>query len=183
MKLEIRKATLRDINLLIAMRTAFITQEHPDLSGEQIEAMVSNLREYYPRHLNRDFWAYFAETDGQAAAVAYLLIQERPANTRLPSGIIATILNVYTIPAFRRRGLASALLREAMEDAKQLGASVIELLASEMGRGVYEKTGVCPQFIRIHANGILFRYPKRRVNPKDIGFLRDIDSSYQQASA
>ena len=142
--MEIRRATVQDIDLLIAMRTAFITQEHPDLSGEQIEAMVSKLQEYYPRHLNRDFWAYFAVTDGQAAAVAYLLVQERPANTRLPSGIIATILNVYTVPAFRRRGLASALLREVMEDARQFGASVIELLASEMGRSVYEKLGFVP---------------------------------------
>ena len=139
--MEIRKASAQDIDLLIAMRTAFLTEEHPELTSEQVGALKSTLADYFPRHLNRDFRAYLAETDGQTAAVVYMVVLERPANASLPSGKAATILNVYTVPAFRRRGLASALLREAMDDAGRLGVSVVDLQANAMGKPVYEKLG------------------------------------------
>jgi ribosomal protein S18 acetylase RimI-like enzyme len=54
------------------------------------------------------------------------------------------ILNVYTEPAYRGRGLATHLMKRLMGDARKRKISVITLHATEMGRPVYEKLGFHP---------------------------------------
>ncbi|GCE45843.1 hypothetical protein KTH_07120 [Thermosporothrix hazakensis] len=48
---------------------------------------------------------------------------------------------VYTDPAFRRRGLASILIQQLLYDASLSGIHTSVLLASEMGKPLYLKLG------------------------------------------
>ena len=50
-------------------------------------------------------------------------------------------MNVYTDPAFRRRGIAQELCELLIEDAKKKGATEISLDATESGRPLYEALG------------------------------------------
>jgi len=54
---------------------------------------------------------------------------------------IASVWNVGTVRHFRRRGLASALLRQALHEAAVDGCPVSVLLSSDMGRPLYESMG------------------------------------------
>jgi len=139
--MQVRKATKDDIRTLVDLRIEFIKVMHPGLSQEQCAAHAAMLADYFTRHINLDFWGYFAEIDGEIASVIHLVMMERPANPRLRTGKIGMILNVYTKPQYRKRGLASLLLKEAIKDAEEFGASVLELQASDMGRHVYEQLG------------------------------------------
>ncbi len=51
------------------------------------------------------------------------------------------ILNVYTEPEHRHRGLASLLVQRCVEFCRESGVSTVSLHASDMGRPVYEKLG------------------------------------------
>lgn len=53
----------------------------------------------------------------------------------------ATIYNVATIPDFRRRGLATSLLRRILRDAYEAGAHHAVLQSSETGLRLYEANG------------------------------------------
>ena len=139
--MQIRKATLHNIDTLIALRHDFLMDIHPDYAAEEMEASKPVLASYFKRHLNVDFWGYFAETDGDIVSTLHLLIHEHPASHRLPTGKLGVILSVYTKPQYRKRGFAAALLKEAMEEARRQGASLIELQASDMGKHVYRKLG------------------------------------------
>lgn len=139
--MQIRKASADDIRTLVALRIDFIKEMHPTLSQEQVKAHAEVLTDYFQRHVNLDFWGYFAEIDGDVASVIHLVMFERPANPRLATGKLGMILNVYTKPPYRKRGLASLLLREAIRDAETLGISMLELQASEMGKHVYQQLG------------------------------------------
>jgi len=139
--MDIRKASIHDLDQLLAMRTAFIKDLHPSVSDAEIDALRQTMVSYFTHHIGHDFFGYFAIDGETTAAAVYLVVQERPAMIRFKTGKIALFLNVYTLPGYRRRGYASALLQEAIADAKTLGVSLMELQASEMGLPVYEKLG------------------------------------------
>lgn len=56
----------------------------------------------------------------------------------------AFILNVFTEPACRRRGIARTLVQMMVEWCRSQGFLSVRLNASDMGRPVYESLGVVP---------------------------------------
>ena len=60
------------------------------------------------------------------------------------SGQQAIIQNVYTEPAWRRRGLAMLLMKEIISWARKTGIDSLVLHASDEGRPLYEKLGFVP---------------------------------------
>lgn len=53
----------------------------------------------------------------------------------------AVLVNVYTEPEFRRRGLATLLIKTAIEWTRKQGIESVVLHASDKGRAVYERLG------------------------------------------
>ena len=58
-----------------------------------------------------------------------------------PSGCKAYIMNMYTKPEYRRKGIANNTLKLLVEDARCRGINAISLEATRMGRPLYEKFG------------------------------------------
>lgn len=58
-----------------------------------------------------------------------------------PTGQKAYIMNMYTRPEYRRRGIAFGTLELLVEDAEKRGVTAISLEATDMGRPLYEKYG------------------------------------------
>jgi GNAT superfamily N-acetyltransferase len=58
-----------------------------------------------------------------------------------PAPIRAYLLNFYTVPEARGRGLATQLLQHAVEVCKENKVGVITLHASKFGKPIYEKFG------------------------------------------
>ena len=58
-----------------------------------------------------------------------------------PSGRKAYIMNMYTKPEYRRRGIAFITLDLLVHDAREKGITAISLEATAMGRPLYEKYG------------------------------------------
>ncbi len=58
-----------------------------------------------------------------------------------PNPIRAYLLNFYTAPQARGRGLATQLLQHAVDECRKANVRVITLHASKFGRPIYEKFG------------------------------------------
>ncbi len=58
-----------------------------------------------------------------------------------PNPIRAYLLNFYTAPEARGRGLATQLLQHAVDECRNANVRVITLHASKFGRPIYEKFG------------------------------------------
>ena len=136
-----RKAGKNDIELLIKLRLDYLNDDRGELSEQDKSAVAAQLKEYYPKHLGTDFIAYIAETDGNIIATAFLAIKEVPANPAFITGKTGTVLNVFTYPEYRRKGIATELLKRLIEEAKAQNLSYIELSATESGKPLYEKLG------------------------------------------
>lgn len=141
MEIMLRKATLDDINSLIQLRIDFLSDGR-NLSPEEETAIKAQLIKYFSKHIpDNTFISVFAEVGNKIAATVYLTISEKPANTSFITGITGTILNVYTYPEYRRKGIATKILNKIIEEAVQLGVSHIDLQATSDGKCVYEKLG------------------------------------------
>lgn len=140
--MKVRMATLKDVDILVKARFDYFAAEKWELSSDEKTVIGTQLQQYYPEHLDRDFFAAFVEDDeGIIASTAFLLISERPANLSWPTGKTGMILNVHTYPEYRRKGYATSIMNLLIEEAKRQNLSYIELSASPHGKPLYEKLG------------------------------------------
>ncbi len=138
----LRKGTEEDLELLISLRFSYLRDDLGRIVPETERTVEAQLRRYLPEHLKSgDFQAFLAEEDGKIAACAFLVLWEIPANPSCPSGIRGTVFNVWTDPAFRRRGAATQVMNALIADARKSGATLLELSATRQGRPLYEKLG------------------------------------------
>ena len=97
---------------------------------------------------------YFADTRSQTTYLAFCAEEiagvgsvddhiEMPTVSN-PTGECAFLMNIYTAPAHRRRGVARRIVAKLIEDAKARGIRSVLLEATEMGRPLYEKFGFVP---------------------------------------
>jgi GNAT superfamily N-acetyltransferase len=142
---SIRKATPGDLDeILHHRRSMFRDDGYTDDAA--LDAIAKHSRPLIQRGLSEGFYlGWFAVVDNEIAAGAGLLITDWLANPSSPRDARrAYVLNVYTYPKFRDRGLAKALMRTVIECCRQKGLTNVWLHASTSGRPVYEKMGFEP---------------------------------------
>lgn len=139
-----RKAEKNDIPQLIEIRLAYLKENHIGLTDVQCKEIASQFPQYFDRHLNKDLIAYICEMNDKIISSVFLHIISMPANPSTITGKNGILLNVYTEPASRKKGIATKLLSSAIADARQMNLSFIELDATDCGYPVYEKIGFIP---------------------------------------
>ena len=138
----LREAEQTDIPELCRLRLAYLAEDMGELSAENREQITAQLPHYFAEHLGRDCFAFTAALpDGTLAANAILLCTEKPANPFFPNGRDGTVLGVYTMPQYRRKGLAAELMKLLIAEGRAQSLSRITLSATDAGRPVYEKLG------------------------------------------
>lgn len=139
---EYKMATVEDIDELvrtrsIVLRAANKLSDDADMSVVEQESYV-----YYKRALETgEHIAYLVyDADEFAGAGGISFYQVMPTYHNL-TGKKAYIMNMYTAPGYRRRGMALHTLDLLVKEAKRQGVSQITLEATDMGRPLYEKYG------------------------------------------
>ena len=128
--------------MLIRLRFEYLTEDRGEISDEDRQALNRQLPRYFADHIgDNTFIGILALIGGEAAGTAYLAISEMPANTTIITGKRGMLLNVYTLPRHRRKGIASMAVRRVLDEAKLLGCSYVELSATDAGKGMYERLG------------------------------------------
>ena len=139
---EYKKATIADIDELVStriivLRTANKLSDDADMSTVEKESYA-----YYKRALeNGEHIAYLVYDNGTfigAGGVSFYQVMPTYHN---PTGKKAYIMNMYTVPEYRRQGIALYTLDLLVKDAKMKGITQISLEATDMGRPLYESYG------------------------------------------
>ena len=128
-----RFAAREDADTLIRLRLAYLEEDHGGLDPDARSLLRQQLSSYFPRALGSTLVAVLAMEGSRAVSTACLVITEKPANLAFPTGKTGVIMNVYTLPAYRRRGMEMLI-----DEARRRGLSSLELSATEQGRTLYE---------------------------------------------
>jgi GNAT superfamily N-acetyltransferase len=139
--LVFRRAAIEDINVLVQLRIDYLVDDRGYLTDEEKILIIEQLKHYYERHINKDFIAVLAEDNGFVLSTAFLVVTEKPANPSFITGVTGTILNVFTYPEYRRKGIATKVISLLLEEGKKINISSFELFATEKGKPLYEKLG------------------------------------------
>ncbi len=140
--IALRRGTLADARIIAHHRRAMFR----DMGYRDDAALDRMTREFLPwiepRLESGDYLAWLAVTDGDfVVAGAGLWLMDWPAHMVGSSLRRGNILNVYTEPPFRRRGLAAWLMEAALHWCKVNQIDFVILHASQQGRSLYESLG------------------------------------------
>lgn len=91
---------------------------------------------------NRQYTGWLIEDGTEIVAGGGILVRELiPIPGCYKTGRWAYIMNVYTRPAYRRRGLARRLLQTMLDWCAEQKMDQVTLIASDEGRPLYESLG------------------------------------------
>jgi len=138
-----RRATLKDVDPLVALRLAFLAE----ISGasEFDPVLRASLSEYFSRMIpTEEFIAFVAVADATIIATCGLVFHRHPPSNKNPTGHEAYIMNMYTLPEYRRRGIATRLLQMLIDDARRNDCGKISMHALPNGRSIYVNAGFTP---------------------------------------
>lgn len=108
-----------------------------------LDSMCARFRLWLPPRLQAaEYFAWLAVgPEGSIAAGAGLWLMDWPPHVIGAGKRRGNILNVYTEPGFRRRGLARQLMEAALECCRKSLVDTVILHASADGRQLYESMG------------------------------------------
>jgi GNAT superfamily N-acetyltransferase len=143
MSIMIRRATSADVEALAALRVAFLAEEESLHDEAECATFLQLTRQYFAQAIpSGEFVSWVAEAEGEIVAISGLIFFQRPPSLQNPSGKEAFILNMYTVPQCRSRGLATQLLHALLHYVQtQTDAHRIWLYATPPGKPIYEKAG------------------------------------------
>ena len=139
---EYKKATIEDIDELVRTRIIVLRAANKLSDDVDMSVVEKESYEYYKRALETGehiaYLVYDNETFIGAGGVSFYQVMPIYHN---PTGKKAYIMNMYTAPEYRRKGIAIHTLDLLVKDIRKQGVSQITLEATEMGRPLYEKYG------------------------------------------
>lgn len=109
---------------------------------QQLAAMDQSSEEFFGQALEAGkYRAWLVEVNGTVVAGGGVLILSFQPGPRDPRPERPWIVNVFTEPAWRRKGLARVLMTEMVEWCRAEGFTVVSLHASDAGRPIYAGMG------------------------------------------
>jgi GNAT superfamily N-acetyltransferase len=139
----IRRATLADVDILIAHRRGmFHDMGYRDDTA--LDAMCAKFRPWLIARMEAEqYLAWLASPDGSATVVAGagLWIMDWPPHMVGGQARRGNVVNVYTAPGYRRRGLARRLMDTVLDWCRANSLDIVVLHASKDGRALYESMG------------------------------------------
>jgi ribosomal protein S18 acetylase RimI-like enzyme len=141
LNIYIREASPADIPEILRQRRAMYEDMHYN-DSDALDAMVKLSTDYLQSAIAEgSFRAWLAFEGDLAVAGGAVIVSAWPAHPYDLECRRATILNVYTDPGYRRRGLARKVMQTMIAWCTQEGFARVTLHASEDGRHLYESLG------------------------------------------
>lgn len=134
-------ATAKNISQLIRLRR--IMFESMGITDKQkLDLSDSVCKEYLKKAIKqKKFIGWLATSNTQTVASGGVIMDQHAPSPGNLSGKIGYILNIVTLPKFRRQGIARKMMNTILEWLKKQGITRSELHATDMGLPLYQQLG------------------------------------------
>lgn len=140
--LTYHKATTNDTSTLVEHRILFALELSGGQNQEAIQALSEQMSDYFSKATaDNTCISFIAKYDGQVAGIGSVHLREMPGNFKNPTGKWGYIMNMYTIPTFRRKGICKGILDLLVKEGEKCGITAFELHATNEGEFVYKQNG------------------------------------------
>jgi GNAT superfamily N-acetyltransferase len=136
------RAGIDDIKAIADFRIQFMKDSSPELEDVIFEDLHKRVLDYLVVAVPADECVhYFAKNENQIVGGGGFALRKYAPGLLLPDGVSAYIYNMFTVPDFRKQGIAHQIMRLLMQEAKQRNITRVELHATEMGSPLYKELG------------------------------------------
>ena len=138
---ELRRVEPTDLPTLLEHRRLFF-EEFGNADAATLADHIRIFRRWLqPRLKSGSVVGWIATADGVPAGSGLVYVQSNRPHPWNRTGRSPYLMAMYTQPAHRRQGIATAIVRAALNCAKDAGFSSMTLHATDAGRPVYEALG------------------------------------------
>lgn len=142
MKIKIIKAQISDVEELMKWRMQTLKHVFEIKSAEESGELFLANKKYYESSLaNGSHVALFAQIGQDIVGCGDVCLYDEMPSPDNPSGKCAYVMNVYTKSSHRGQGVAAAVVKELISQAKRRKAGKIYLETSPVARALYLKLG------------------------------------------
>ncbi len=141
-EITIREAAASELAIVLHHRRSMF-RDMGEGTVEELDRMVEVATPWMARALADGSYHHWLALDGsnRVCGGGGVLLCPWPANPKDPCTERAVVLNVYTEPGFRKRGIARQVMLTILAWVKEHGLRSVNLHASPEGRPLYEKLG------------------------------------------
>jgi ribosomal protein S18 acetylase RimI-like enzyme len=141
-KIEYRKIKKDEISILVEYRIRFLLELQGEQPAGKEDTLKKGLYKYFQTSLtDNTYSSWIAEYDNKIIGIGGMVIQTIPGNFNLLNGTEGYILNMYTLPEYRKNRICSEIFDRLVNEGKELGLNKIYLHASNDGIRLYRRKG------------------------------------------
>lgn len=142
MNISYHKASKDDVSILVENRILFALELSVSQNEETIQQLRTQMTNYFTKATeDNSCISFIAKSNEIVAGIGSVHFREMPGNFKNPSGKWGYIMNMYTIPGFRRNGICKNILDLLVEEGQKIGITAFELHATKEGEKVYTQEG------------------------------------------
>lgn len=108
-------------------------------SKEDIEELILSTKKYFFDNIEKNLLCWAIEVDNEIVSIASLNIFYRIPYAENLLGKEGYILNVYTLPNYRKKNMADTLIKVIIDYAKNNSIKKLWLNSSDEGKRIYLK--------------------------------------------
>ncbi len=138
-----REATWEDAGKMALYRYQMFAEMMPekDISEIKTDMMLGTEAFYKAHEADPDLYSVVAVVENQVVGSGSIQFQERPPSVRTMNNIHGYIFTIYVEAGYRRRGIARSIMEALHQKAKERGAGLLALNASDEGKPLYTQMG------------------------------------------
>ena len=137
--MKYRFADSNDIDLLVQLRLGFLEM---DKENKQYEVIKENCYLYFHNALSEGLSdVILAEDEEMVVGTAIIFYYQSVPSAFNMTGRNAYVTSMYVKEEYRRKGIATTMLKKLIDVSNKKGYPIIMLNASEMGKTLYKKLG------------------------------------------
>lgn len=140
--MKIRRVEQSDIEVMVRHRIRYLiemlgTKETHDPQKTEVEMKL-----YFEKKIAEDsIIALVATQNDVPVSYGALVIKQIPGDLDQSTYYEADILNMYTIPEERKKGISSLILSNLIDEARKMGISKLSLHTTKDGERIYRSAG------------------------------------------
>ena len=141
-KIIITRVGTSDVEAMIACRIQYLAELQGERPAAVVKALTSELTRYFTSGIqNGSVIALGAVFGGKAVAYGAVVLGSVPGDFNSAAYVEGDVLNMYTVPEARRRGISKMLLLRLIDEAQQQGVAKLALHTTVAGEKLYRSVG------------------------------------------